>query len=91
MYCYVRNALPRVRWVCLVRLCYVFLLPCHLGSIVIVQPSFQKKVLSVLLMKGPLQTTLSLASETSKKIMLELVFFFKPLRVLPLKLHLHSL
>jgi hypothetical protein len=38
---------------------------------------FCKKKLSILLMKRPLQTTLSLASETSffKKIMLVLVFF----------------
>jgi hypothetical protein len=46
MYCYVRNALPRVRWVCLVRLCYVFLLPCHLGSIEIVQPFLKKKIVA---------------------------------------------
>jgi hypothetical protein len=42
MHSYVRNALPRVRWVCLVRLCYVFLLPCYLGGTVIVQPFLQK-------------------------------------------------
>jgi hypothetical protein len=53
MYCYVRNALPRVRWVCPVRLCYVFLLPCHLGSIVIVQPFLQNILLLVLFMKRP--------------------------------------
>jgi hypothetical protein len=52
MYCYVRNALPRVRLVSLVRSCYVFLLSCYLGGIVIVQPFSQKK-LSVLLMKRP--------------------------------------
>jgi hypothetical protein len=43
MYCYVRNVLPRVRLVSLVRLCYVFLLPCYLGGIEIVQPFLQKK------------------------------------------------
>jgi hypothetical protein len=43
MYCYVRNALPHVRLVSLVRLCYVFLLPCYLGGIEIVQPFLQKK------------------------------------------------
>jgi hypothetical protein len=42
MYCYVRNALPRVRLVSLVRSCYVFLLPCYLGGIVNVQPFLQK-------------------------------------------------
>jgi hypothetical protein len=52
MYCYVRNALPRVRLVSLVRSCYVFLLSCYLGGIVIVQPFLQKKVV-VLLMKRP--------------------------------------
>jgi hypothetical protein len=70
-----KNALPRVRWLCLVMLCYVFLLSGYLGGRVIVQPLLQKKVLFVLLMKKtPVQTTLSLASETSKKIMLVLVF-----------------
>jgi NADH:ubiquinone oxidoreductase subunit H len=38
MYCYVRNALPRVRLVSLVRLCYMFLWSCYLGDIVIVRP-----------------------------------------------------
>jgi hypothetical protein len=42
MYCYVRNALPRVRLVTLVRSCYVFLLSCYLGGIVIVRPFLQK-------------------------------------------------
>jgi hypothetical protein len=40
----IRNVLPRVRLVSLVRSCYVFLLSCYLGGIVIVQPSLQKKV-----------------------------------------------
>jgi hypothetical protein len=54
MYCYVRNALPRVRLVSLVRSCYVFILSCYLGGIVIVQPFFlQKKMLSVLFIKRP--------------------------------------
>jgi hypothetical protein len=46
MYCYVRNALPHVRLVSLVRSCYVFLLSCYLGGIVIVQPFLQKNVCS---------------------------------------------
>jgi hypothetical protein len=50
MCCYVKNVLPRVRLVSLVRLCYVFLLPCYLGGILNVQP-FLQKMLSVLLMK----------------------------------------
>jgi hypothetical protein len=40
----IRNALPRVRLVSLVRLFYVFLLSCYLGGIVIVQPFLQKNV-----------------------------------------------
>jgi hypothetical protein len=61
----IRSALPRVGLVSLVRSCYLFHLSCYLGGIVIVQP-FCKKKLSVLRMKRPpLQTTLSLASETS--------------------------
>ena len=51
MYCYVRNALSHVRWLCLVMLWYVFLLSSYLGGRVIVQPLLQKKVLFVLLMK----------------------------------------
>jgi hypothetical protein len=51
MYCYVRNALPHVRLVNLVRLCCVLPLSCYLGDIVIVQPFLQKKVLFVLLIK----------------------------------------
>jgi hypothetical protein len=65
MYCYVRNALPRVRLVSLVRSCYVSLLPCHLGSIVTVQPFLQNNVVCSVHKKAPIQTTLSLASETS--------------------------
>jgi hypothetical protein len=53
MYCYVRNALPRVRLVSLVRSCYVFILSCYLGGIVTVQPFFYKKMLSVLFIKDP--------------------------------------
>jgi hypothetical protein len=48
----VRNALPRVRLVSLVRSCYVLLLSCYLGNDLVVQPFL------------PAQTTLSLASET---------------------------
>jgi hypothetical protein len=44
MYCYVRNALPRVRLGSLARLCYVFRLPCYLGGIVNIHPFLQKKV-----------------------------------------------
>jgi hypothetical protein len=51
MYCYVRTALPRVRLVSLVRLCYVFLLPCYLGGIEIVQPFFCKKNVVCFLIK----------------------------------------
>jgi hypothetical protein len=46
MYCYVRNALPRVRLVSLVRSCYVFLLSCYLGSVVVVQPSLPIKIVA---------------------------------------------
>jgi hypothetical protein len=54
MYCYVKNALPRVRLVSLVRSCYVFLLSCYLGGIVIVKPFLQKKsLLLVLFIKRP--------------------------------------
>jgi hypothetical protein len=49
----IRNALPRVRLVSLVRSCHVFLLSCYLRGIVIVQPSLQKNGLPVLLMKRP--------------------------------------
>jgi hypothetical protein len=58
MYCYVRNVLPRVRLVSLVRSCYVFLLICYLGDIVIVQPFCKKKLLLVLPIKrDPLPQT----------------------------------
>jgi hypothetical protein len=67
MYCYVRNALPRVRLVSLVRSCYVFILSCYLGGIVIVQPFLKKNVVCSIHKKTPIQTTLSLASETSLK------------------------
>jgi ABC-type multidrug transport system permease subunit len=43
MYCYVRNGLPRIRLVSLVRLCYVFLLPCYLGDTVFYSTLFAKK------------------------------------------------
>jgi hypothetical protein len=66
MYCYVRNVLPRVRLLSLVGSCYVFLLPCYLGGMVIVLPFLQKNVVCSAHEKTPpLQTTLSLASETS--------------------------
>jgi hypothetical protein len=64
MYCYVRNALPCVRLVSLVRSCYVFLSSCYLGDIVIVQPILQKNVICYAHKKTPIQTTLRLASET---------------------------
>jgi hypothetical protein len=68
MYCYVRNTLPRVRMVSLVRSCYVSLLPCHLGSIVIVQPFLLIKIVACFTKKKtPLQTTSSLASKIFKK------------------------
>jgi hypothetical protein len=75
MYCYVRNALPRVRLVSLVRLCYVFLLPCYLSGIEIVQPFLQKKCCLFAHKKTPTQTTLSLASETFKKIHVLVLMF----------------
>jgi hypothetical protein len=53
----IRDALPRVRLVSLVRLCYVFLLPCYLGGIEIVQPFLQKKMLFVSSWKDPLLPT----------------------------------
>jgi hypothetical protein len=53
MYCYVRNALPRVRLVSLVRLCYAFLLSCYLGGIVSVRPFLQKTLWPVLPIKRP--------------------------------------
>jgi NADH:ubiquinone oxidoreductase subunit H len=53
MYCYVRNALPRVRLVSLVRLCYVFLLPCYLCGIEIVQPFLKKNVVCLLIKRPP--------------------------------------
>jgi hypothetical protein len=62
----IRNALPHVRLVSLVRSCYAFLLSCYLGGIVIVQPFLQKNACSVH-KKAPTQTTSSLANETSKK------------------------
>jgi hypothetical protein len=34
----IRNALPRVRLVSLVRSCYVLLLSCYLGNVLVVQP-----------------------------------------------------
>jgi F0F1-type ATP synthase assembly protein I len=71
----IRNALPRVRLVSLVRSCYVFLLSCYLGGIVIVQPFLLIEIVACFAnKKTPTQTTLSLASETSKKILLVLVF-----------------
>jgi hypothetical protein len=63
----IRNALPRVRLVSLVRSCYVFLLSCYLGGIAIVQPCLQKNVICSAHERNPLQTTLSLASETCLK------------------------
>jgi NADH:ubiquinone oxidoreductase subunit H len=53
VYCYIRHVLPRVRLVSLVRLCYVFLLPCYLGGIEIVQPFLQKNVVCFLIKRHP--------------------------------------
>jgi hypothetical protein len=62
----IRNALPRVGLVSLIRSCYVFLLSCYLGGIVIVQSFLPIKLLPLLPTKDPLlQTTLWLVSETS--------------------------
>ena len=69
MLCYENSASPHVRLGSLARLCYVFLLPCYLGGIVIIQPFFPKLAKKIVACsiheKNPLQTTLSLASETS--------------------------
>jgi hypothetical protein len=71
MYCYFRNCKKKCLILCcfdnLARLCYVFLLSCYLGGIVIVQPFLQKMVSVLFTKRPPLQTTLSLASETRKK------------------------
>jgi hypothetical protein len=46
----------------------VFLLPCYLGGIVNVQPFLQKNLVACSVhKKTPIQTTLSLARETSFK------------------------
>jgi hypothetical protein len=49
----------------LTRLCYVLLLSGYLENVLVVQPFLQKNV--VCPAQPPPQTTLSLASETSKK------------------------
>jgi hypothetical protein len=67
MYCYVRNALPHVRLVNLIRSCYMFLLPCYLGGIGNCSTLFAKKMLLVLFIERPPPNNLELASETSKK------------------------
>jgi hypothetical protein len=63
----IRNDLPRVRLVSLVRSCYVFHLSSYLGGIVIVQPFLQNKCVVHPPHEQTPQTTLSLASETSLK------------------------
>jgi hypothetical protein len=94
----IRNALPRVRLVSLVRSCYVLLLSCYLGNVLVVQPflppnqqkNIYKNVVCFAHEKTP-QTTMSLASVTSLKKIHAYVGIFWPLIVLPLKLNLHSL
>jgi hypothetical protein len=49
----IRNVLPRVGLISIVRSCYVFLLSCYLGGIVIVQPFLQNILLLVLFIKRP--------------------------------------
>jgi hypothetical protein len=49
----IRNFLPRVGLISIVRSCYVFLLSCYLGGIVIVQPFLQNILLLVLFIKRP--------------------------------------
>jgi hypothetical protein len=49
----IRNALPRVGLVSLIRSCYVFLLSCYLSGIIIVQPFLPIKLLTVLPTKRP--------------------------------------
>jgi hypothetical protein len=75
----IRNALPRVRLVSLVRSCYVFLLSCYQGGIVIVQPFLQKKMLSVLLMKRPPPNNLEFSKWNLKKKYSCLCCCFQPL------------
>jgi hypothetical protein len=56
MYCHLvnyKNALPRVRWLCLVMLCYVLPLSCYLENILIVQPFLQKNVVCFLIKRHP--------------------------------------
>jgi hypothetical protein len=49
----IRNVLPRVELVSLVRSCYVFLLSCYLGGIVIVQPFLPIKIVACFAHKRP--------------------------------------
>jgi hypothetical protein len=72
----IRNALPRVRLVSLVRSCYTFLLYCYLGGIVIVQPFLQKMCYLFYSWKTPHQTTLWLASKTFRQNYHVLVLVF---------------
>jgi hypothetical protein len=74
----------------LTRLCYVLLLSGK-KNVLIVQPFLQKNVVCSSHEKTPLQTTLSLASETFLKKSYLCWYFLAPFSVLPLKLHLHSL
>jgi hypothetical protein len=53
VYCYVRNALHRVRLVSLVRSCYVFLLPCYLEGTIVVQSILPQFFLPILPIQGP--------------------------------------
>jgi hypothetical protein len=84
MYYYVRNALPRVRWVCLVRivLCVslVLLSRWYCDYSTLLPKTSKKNVACSVHEKNPLQTTLSLATETSlkKQILLVLVFSSPP-------------
>jgi hypothetical protein len=87
----IRNALPRVRWVSLVRSCYAFLLSCYLGGMEIVQPFLPIKIVACFAhKKTPFPNNL----EFSKWNLLKnhaCVGVLWPLCVSPLKLHLHNL
>jgi hypothetical protein len=61
----ISDALLHVRLVSLIRSCNVFLLSCYLGGIVIVQPFLPIKNVLFVSLDPPVQTALSLASETS--------------------------
>jgi hypothetical protein len=48
----IRNALPRVRLVSLVRSCHVLLLSCYLGNVLVVQPFSPQPTKKIIYIKG---------------------------------------